>query len=131
MQVPPTGPRSTTAVFHPALANASARGLPPCPVPRMIASKRSAVLDDMAGLPGDGGVVRCGTRGSLYLRCGRPERGSTAPPSGRDPYILSAKGAVPSRTVRGGQENTRDNYRSLVGVGLLPEILAAEVELGR
>ena len=38
-QVPPTCSRSTTAVFHPAAASATASGFPPWPVPITMASK--------------------------------------------------------------------------------------------
>src|SRR5437879_2285199 len=44
IQVPPTGPCSMTAVFHPAWARARASGLPACPVPITTPSKYSRVV---------------------------------------------------------------------------------------
>src|SRR5882672_5277990 len=44
MQVPPTRSRSTIAVFQPALAKASASGLPAWPVPRITTSNASAAI---------------------------------------------------------------------------------------
>src|SRR5271156_1179836 len=44
IQVPPASLRSITAVFFPAATRTSARGLPPCPEPMMMASKFSVVL---------------------------------------------------------------------------------------